>query len=145
MSAPDPPVVAHLYRPKRPVRERNHVSRPPVRNGRAQPRQVGGCVVLVSSWNMKVIGSPLRLGGQNVGVSLVPNMAHVVFALGAGPGLSQEEALELAKLLARKRSLAAQSASRKIRVEADRDPDRGEMSKDVELSREELEALEAVR
>jgi hypothetical protein len=71
-------------------------------------------------------------------------MAHVVFALGGRPGLSQDEALELAELLARKRSLAAQSASRKIRLEANHDPDRGEKSKDIELSREELEALEAV-
>ncbi len=71
-------------------------------------------------------------------------MAHVVFALGDRPGLSQVEALELAELLARKRSLAAQSASRKIRLEANRDPDRGEKSKDIELTREELEALEAV-
>jgi hypothetical protein len=71
-------------------------------------------------------------------------MAHVVFALGDRPGLSQDEALELGELLARKRSLAAQSASRKIRLEANRDPDRGEKSKDIELSREELEALEAV-
>jgi hypothetical protein len=71
-------------------------------------------------------------------------MAHVVFALGARPGLSQDEALELAELLARKRSLAAQSASRKIRLEANGDPDRGEKRTDTELSREELEALEAV-
>jgi hypothetical protein len=71
-------------------------------------------------------------------------MAHVVFALGAHPGLSQDEALELAELLARKRSLAARSASRKIRLEANRDPDGGETSKDIELSREELEAIEAV-
>jgi hypothetical protein len=71
-------------------------------------------------------------------------MAHVVFALGARSGLSQDEALELAGLLARKRSLAAQSASRKIRLEAERRPDQDEKSKDVELSREELEAVEAV-
>jgi hypothetical protein len=71
-------------------------------------------------------------------------MAHVVFALGARPGLSQDEALALAELLARRRSLAAQSASRKIRLEADRDPDRGEKSEDIELGREELEAVEAV-
>lgn len=83
-------------------------------------------------------------GGQSVGVSLVPKMAHVVFALAARPALSQDEALELAGLLARKRSLAAQSASRKIRLEADRDPDRGEKRKDIELSREELEAVEAL-
>jgi hypothetical protein len=71
-------------------------------------------------------------------------MAQVVFALGARPGLSQGEALELAELLARRRSLAAQSASRKIRLEANRDPDRGEKSKGIELSREELEAVEGV-
>jgi hypothetical protein len=71
-------------------------------------------------------------------------MAHVVFALGGRPGLSQDEALELAELLARKRSLAAQSASRRIRLKANREPDRGEKSTDIELSREELEALEAV-
>jgi hypothetical protein len=71
-------------------------------------------------------------------------MAHVVFALGDRPGLAQDEALELGDLLARKRSLAAQSAARKIRLEANGDPDRGEKSTDIELSREELEALEAV-
>jgi hypothetical protein len=71
-------------------------------------------------------------------------MTHVVFALGGRPGLSQDEAIELAELLARKRSLAAQSASRRIRLEANRDPDRGEKSNDIELSREELEAVEAV-
>jgi hypothetical protein len=71
-------------------------------------------------------------------------MAHVVFAPGTRPVLSQDEALELAELLARKRSLAAQSASRKIRLEANRDPEQGEKSKDIELSREELEALEDV-
>jgi hypothetical protein len=70
-------------------------------------------------------------------------MAHVVFALGTRPGLSQDEALELAELLARKRSLAAQSASRKIRLEANRDPDLGEKSEDIALGREELETLEA--
>jgi hypothetical protein len=71
-------------------------------------------------------------------------MAHVVFALGARPGLSQDEALELAELLARRRSLAAQSASGKIRLQASRDPDRDEKSEDIELDRQELEELEAV-
>jgi hypothetical protein len=71
-------------------------------------------------------------------------MAHVVFALGDRPGLSQDEAFELAELLARRRSLAAQSASRKIRLQADRDPDRGEESTDIDLTREELEELEAL-
>jgi hypothetical protein len=71
-------------------------------------------------------------------------MAHVVFALRDRPGVSQGEALELAELLARRRSLAAQSASRKIRLQADRDPDRGETSRDIELNREELEEVEAL-
>jgi hypothetical protein len=69
-------------------------------------------------------------------------MAHVVFALGERPGLSQDEALEIAELLARRRSLAAQSASRKIRLQAD--PGRGEEATDIELNREELEQLEAL-
>lgn len=71
-------------------------------------------------------------------------MAHVVFALGDRPGLSQDEALELAELLRHSRSFAAQSASRKIRSRASRDPDRGEDSKNIELDRDELEELEAV-
>ena len=71
-------------------------------------------------------------------------MAHVVFALGDRPGLSQDEALELAELLQRSPSFAAQSASRKIRFQASRDPDRREVSKNIELDRDELEELEAV-
>jgi hypothetical protein len=71
-------------------------------------------------------------------------MAHVVFALGDRPGLSQDEALELAELLRHNPSFAAQSAARKIRSQASRDPDRGEDSKNIELDRDELEALEAV-
>jgi hypothetical protein len=71
-------------------------------------------------------------------------MAHVVFALGDRPGLSQDEALELAELLRQEPSFAAQSASRKIRFQASRDPDRGEVSKNIELDRDELAELEAV-
>jgi hypothetical protein len=71
-------------------------------------------------------------------------MAHVVFALGDRPGLSQDEALELAELLRQGPSFAAQSASRKIRFQASRDPDRGELSKNIELDRDELAELEAV-
>jgi hypothetical protein len=89
-------------------------------------------------------GQILRVQDPPCSVLASGRMAHVVFALGDRPGLSQDEALELGELLARKRSLAAQSASRKIRLEANHDPDRGEKSKDIELSREELEALEAV-
>jgi hypothetical protein len=71
-------------------------------------------------------------------------MAHVVFALGDRPGLSQDKALELAELLRRSPSLAAQSASRKIRFQASRERARGEVSKNIELDRDELEQLEAV-
>jgi hypothetical protein len=71
-------------------------------------------------------------------------MAHVVFALGDRPELSQDEALELAELLRHGRSFAAQSAFRKIRSQASRDPDRGEVSKNIELDRDELAELEAV-
>jgi hypothetical protein len=71
-------------------------------------------------------------------------MAHVVFALGGRPGLSQDEALGLAELLARRRRFAAQSASRKIRFQASRDPHSGEASEDIELDREELEEVETV-
>jgi hypothetical protein len=71
-------------------------------------------------------------------------MAHVVFALGDRPGLSQEEALELAELLRHSPSFAAQSASRKIRSQASRDPDRAEVSKNIELDRDELQELQAV-
>jgi hypothetical protein len=71
-------------------------------------------------------------------------MAHVVFALGDRPGLSQDEALELAELLGRRPTLAGQSASGKIRFQASRDPARGEASEDIELDRNELEEVEAV-
>jgi hypothetical protein len=71
-------------------------------------------------------------------------MAHVVFALGDRPGLSKDEALELAELLQRSPSFAAQSASRKIRFQASRDLARGKVSKNIELDRDELEELESV-
>jgi hypothetical protein len=71
-------------------------------------------------------------------------MAQVVFALGDRPELSQDDALELAEQLRQGASFAAQSASRKIRFQASRDPDRGEVSKNIELDRDELAELEAV-
>jgi hypothetical protein len=71
-------------------------------------------------------------------------MAHVVFALGGRPGLSHDEALELAELLGHSPSSAAQSASRKIHFQASRDPDRGEVSENINLDRDELGQLEAV-
>ena len=68
----------------------------------------------------------------------------LVFALGDRPRLSQDEALELAELLQRSPSLAAQSASRKIRFQASRDLARGKVSENIELDREQLEELESV-
>lgn len=70
-------------------------------------------------------------------------MAAVGFAIGSRPGLSEVEALELAELLERRRSLASFSAAKKIREQAHRDPDR-ETSQDVELDDLELREVAAV-
>jgi K+/H+ antiporter YhaU regulatory subunit KhtT len=70
-------------------------------------------------------------------------VAAVGFAIGSQPGLSEQEALELAELLGRRRSLAAQSAARKIRKQAGRDADH-EMSQNVELDHDELREVAAV-
>jgi len=71
-------------------------------------------------------------------------MAAVVFAFGSRPGVPGNDALELARLLARKRSLAGDSVAAKIREQAKRDPDRNEKSEDVELSADELITLTTV-
>jgi hypothetical protein len=62
-------------------------------------------------------------------------MAAVVFAFGSRPGLDKQQALELAALLALRRSVAAASAAIKIRTQAERSIDRTETSEDVELNR----------
>ena len=68
-------------------------------------------------------------------------MASIKFAFGDNVGLNQRDALDLADLLSKERSLAGQSASRKVREQAERDPDRAETSHDVDLSPDELIVL----
>ena len=67
-------------------------------------------------------------------------MAAVVFAFGSRPGVPEQDARELARLLELRRSLAGHTAAQKIRGEADRDPDH-EPSRDVELTADELVEL----
>lgn len=71
-------------------------------------------------------------------------MAAIAFAFGPKPALDEFEALELAELLGGRRNLAAFAAAAKIRDQARRDPDRRELSTDVELTRAELGELAAV-
>src|SRR5947208_14680891 len=70
-------------------------------------------------------------------------MAAVAFAIGSRPGLSESEALELAELLERRRSLASVMTAQRIREQARRDPDR-ETSEDVELDPDDLKELAAL-
>jgi hypothetical protein len=75
-------------------------------------------------------------------------MPVVVFAFGSRPGLgmSEYDALELARLLELPRSLAGINAAGKIKAEAKRGRERLESSevRDVELDADELKALAAV-
>jgi hypothetical protein len=71
-------------------------------------------------------------------------MATVVFAFGSKPDLSEHQALEVAGLLARRRSLAAAIAAGKIRAQAERTIGRAETSEDVELTAAELSELVAL-
>jgi hypothetical protein len=70
-------------------------------------------------------------------------MAAVSFAIGSHPGLSEQEALELAELLERRRSLASVLTAKRIREQARRDSDH-ETSEDVELEPADLHELAAV-
>lgn len=71
-------------------------------------------------------------------------MAAVVFAIGSRPGLNAHEALEVAELLERRRNLAAVRLSGRIRVQAERDPGRGETSDDIGLDVDEASELAAL-
>jgi hypothetical protein len=71
-------------------------------------------------------------------------MAAVVFKLTTNAGLDEHEARDLAEQIGRQRTLAAQSAARKILEQAKRDVDRGETSTNVVLDRDELQAVLAV-
>jgi recombinational DNA repair protein (RecF pathway) len=69
-------------------------------------------------------------------------MAGVVFAFGSRPSLDKHQALEVAALLALRRSVAAASAASKIRAHAERSTDRAEISENVvELTTDELSEL----
>ncbi len=63
------------------------------------------------------------------------------WARGSRPGLDKHQALEVAALLALRRSVAAASAASKIRAQAERSIDRAETSEDVELTADELSEL----
>jgi hypothetical protein len=67
-------------------------------------------------------------------------VADVVFAIGNRPGVSRDEALELAELLSQRRTLAALRLAARIRIEASRDPDRPSTREDIDL--DEMEAPE---
>lgn len=71
-------------------------------------------------------------------------MAHVVFAFGSKPELSERQAVEVARALSVRRNSAAQSAARKIRDQARVNVDDGETSHDVDLEPEEVAELAAV-
>jgi hypothetical protein len=71
-------------------------------------------------------------------------VAPVDFAFGSKPGLNERQALEVADALRVRPNSAAQSAALKIRHQARVNVDAGELSKDVELDREELAELKAV-
>jgi hypothetical protein len=71
-------------------------------------------------------------------------VAHVVFAFGSKPGLSERQAIEVADALAARRNAAAQSAATKIRQQARVNPDAGETSRDVDLESDEKAELAAV-
>jgi hypothetical protein len=71
-------------------------------------------------------------------------VAAVVFGIRSRPGLDQHEALEVAELLAGRRNLAAARLAGKIRAQAERDPNRGETSEDIELDDDEASELAAL-
>ena len=73
-----------------------------------------------------------------------PIVGGVIFAFGSQPGLPEQDALDLAELLMRTRSLAGVSASGKIIKQAECDADKAEFGENVELDPEELLVLDLV-
>jgi hypothetical protein len=69
-------------------------------------------------------------------------VAAVGFAFGPQLGLPEHNARDLAELLMRTRTIAGVRAAGKILEQADRDPDRGELSQGVELDPDELLVLD---
>jgi hypothetical protein len=68
-------------------------------------------------------------------------MAAVVFAFGAKPALSEQDAFALAELLEKRRSLTGASVAAKIRTQARVDVSGGQVSQDIELEGVELDTL----
>jgi hypothetical protein len=66
-------------------------------------------------------------------------MAAVRFAFGQKPALNEHDAMDLAELLSKRRTLASTSLAGKLRTQA-RVPE-GRTSEDIELDRGELDAL----
>jgi hypothetical protein len=71
-------------------------------------------------------------------------VAAVAFAVGSRPEIPGDDALDLAELLMRRRSLAADRLGQKIKANASRDPDGGETSEDIEPDADELAVLAAL-
>jgi hypothetical protein len=71
-------------------------------------------------------------------------VSAVVFAIGSKPGLSGDDAEDLARLLEITRNLPAVELAGKIRKQARLDPDRPPVSTDIELDRLELQQITAV-
>lgn len=70
--------------------------------------------------------------------------AAVVFAIGSKPGLSAQQANDLAELLVLGRNSAAIELAGRVRQQAAVDFDGGEVSADIDLDRTELEQIAAV-
>jgi hypothetical protein len=71
-------------------------------------------------------------------------MSAVAFAIGSGPGLSQHEAEDLARLLELGRNVAALELAGRIRQQARLDPDQRPASTDIELDRVDLDQIAQV-
>jgi hypothetical protein len=71
-------------------------------------------------------------------------MAAVRFGFGIGPGPSKHDALDLAELLMRTRSIAGLRAGGKVRRHAKRNPDDARFSEDAEPDPDELQVLAQV-
>jgi hypothetical protein len=68
-------------------------------------------------------------------------VAAVRFAFGSKPGISAQDARDLADLAAQQRTLAQQSLATKLRAHANVDV---EANEDLELDRNELDALAVI-
>ena len=68
-------------------------------------------------------------------------MAAVCFAIGNHPAITAHEAIDIADLLLARRTLASLGLANRIRARAERDPDKGETSDDIDLDVNEIITL----